>query len=97
MQISAKYAELQKSQGKEPWARHDVVRAFVGDVGDLLKLTMAEDGVREIENSSTKIAHELSDCLWAIIVIANKYGVDLEESFLNTMDELDRRIDGAKK
>lgn len=73
------------------------MRGFVGDVGDLVKLTMAEDGIRTIADSRGKIAHELADCLWSVIVIADKYGVDLTESFLTTMDELEQKIDSELK
>lgn len=93
LEVREKYSNLEKHKGSKEWSREDLVRGFVGDVGDLVKLTMAEDGVRDIEDSKNKIAHELADCLWSIIVIADKYNVDLKESFLNTMDELDQRID----
>ena len=38
------------------------------------------------------LAHELSDCLWSVLVLADKYGVNLEASFLKTMDQLEKRI-----
>lgn len=69
------------------------MEGFVGDVGDLMKLIMAKEGVRDIENVDAKLAHELSDCLWCVLVLADKYGVDLESSFMKTMQELDIRID----
>jgi NTP pyrophosphatase (non-canonical NTP hydrolase) len=93
LEVREKYSKLEKYRGTKEWSREDLVRGFVGDVGDLVKLTMAEDGVRKIGDSKNKIAHELADCLWSIIIIANKYNVDLKESFLKTMDELDQRID----
>lgn len=93
LEIHGKYAQLERLTGKE-WTRADLVRGFVGDVGDLVKLTMAEDGIRTIENSKEKLAHELADCLWSLIIIADKYNVDLKESFLKTMDELEERIEG---
>lgn len=93
LEVREKYSSLERHNGTKEWSRDDLVRGFVGDVGDLVKLTMAEDGLRTIDDSKSKIAHELADCLWSIIVIADKYDVDLKESFLKTMDELDQRID----
>jgi NTP pyrophosphatase (non-canonical NTP hydrolase) len=95
LMIRKHYAELERRTGKE-WTREDLVRGFVGDVGDLVKLTMAEDGVRHIEHSKEKLAHELADCLWSVIILADKYEVDLEEAFQTTMDELERKIAAAK-
>jgi NTP pyrophosphatase (non-canonical NTP hydrolase) len=37
------------------------------------------------------LAHELADCLWSIIVIADEAGVDLEKAFFETMKEIELR------
>ena len=66
---------------------------FVGDVGDLSKIIMAKHGLRDMEEVDKKLAHELSDCLWSVIVLAYKYKIDLPNEFLKTMDELEIRID----
>ena len=39
-----------------------------------------------------KLAHELSDCLWSVLVLAHAYDVDLEQEFLRTMGELERDL-----
>lgn len=96
LEIREKYSNLERYKGTKEWSRENLVRGFVGDVGDLVKLTMAEDGFRNIHDSKNKIAHELADCLWSIIVIADKYDVNLLESFLKTMEELDQRIDSEQ-
>ena len=54
-----------------------------------MKLTLAEASVREITNSKEKLAHELADCLWSIIVLAEQHDVDLEKAFLMTMKKLE--------
>ena len=80
-----------KQFGKE-WTREQILMGFVGDVGDLVKLCMAQDNLRIINNPNQKLAHELSDCLWAIIIIAQKYNIDLERSFLETMNDLEIKL-----
>ncbi len=95
-EVRAKYALLEKRRGKE-WSREDIVRGFIGDVGDLAKLTMAEDGLRSIENSSVKLSHELADCLWSLVIISDLYGINLEEAFVKTMNELGQRVDSDLK
>jgi NTP pyrophosphatase (non-canonical NTP hydrolase) len=69
-----------------------IAQGLVGDVGDLMKLIMSKEGIRYIENSDEKIKHELSDCLWSIIVLADKFDVNLEESFMLNMNSLEKRI-----
>ena len=65
---------------------------FVGDVGDLSKIILAKHGLRDMEDVDEKLAHELSDCLWSILVLASKYSIDLPNEFMKTMDLLDKRI-----
>lgn len=68
------------------------MQGFVGDVGDLMKLVMAKSGMRAIPDADRKLAHELSDCLWSVLVLARLYDVDLEKEFLHTMDEIEHKL-----
>ena len=92
LEIRQKYSELEKEKYGKEWTREQIVQGFVGDVGDLVKLVMSKEGIRDMENVDKKLAHELSDCLWSILVIANRFGVNIEKSFLDTMDELEERV-----
>ena len=92
IRVRQQYAKLERKRHGRSWTREEVVQGFVGDVGDLVKLTMACDGIRQIPDAEHKLAHELADCLWSILVISDMYGVDLELAFIRTMDELEQRI-----
>jgi NTP pyrophosphatase (non-canonical NTP hydrolase) len=95
-EIREKYQAKNARGGKTAWGIRDYAMGFVGDVGDLQKLVMAKENLRDIENLDEKLAHELADCLWSILVIANYYGLDLEKEFKNTMDTITHRIEGDK-
>jgi NTP pyrophosphatase (non-canonical NTP hydrolase) len=82
---------LTKSEKCKPWGLAEHTQGFVGDVGTLAKLIMAKNGYRKYEDLDKKLAHELADCLWAIIIIADEAGVDLEEAFIETMKEIELR------
>ena len=97
IQVRNKYSELEKKQTGKQWTNLNLMEGFVGDVGDLMKLVMAKEGVREIDNVDEKLAHELADCLWSVLILADKYNVDLEASFMKTMDELDNKIESKLK
>lgn len=97
LEIRAKYETYEEEKYGKSWTREQIAEGFVGDVGDLMKLVLAKSGVRDIEEADEKIAHELSDCLWSIIVLANKYNVDLENAFTKTMDSLGSRIQTLKE
>jgi len=87
------YDEYNQSTTGKAWSRENVAEGFVGDVGDLMKLVMAKEGLRQTEKVDEKLAHELSDCLWSIIILAELYDVDLESSFMKTMDKLEADIE----
>jgi NTP pyrophosphatase (non-canonical NTP hydrolase) len=70
------------------WTTEELTLGFVGDVGDLAKLIQANAGFRHIDDCEAKLGHELSDCLWSIIVLANKCGVDLQAEFVRNTREL---------
>lgn len=90
--IRHKYAELEIMRNGREWTGEELALGFVGDVGDLMKLIQAKEGVRHANNVDEALAHELSDCLWSVIILADKYGVDLEKAFDKTMGELDSRL-----
>jgi NTP pyrophosphatase (non-canonical NTP hydrolase) len=89
MEIRRLIETREKKLYGSPWTSEEIALGFVGDVGDLAKLISAENGRRTIPNSREKLEHELADCLWSVIVLSNRHGVDLEESFLKTMDQLE--------
>ena len=92
LQIHDAYAARARRDGTRPWTREEIMQGFVGDVGDLMKLVMAKAGARPAADVDTRLAHELSDCLWSVLVLARLYGVDLEEEFPRTMDEIERKL-----
>lgn len=97
LEVREKYSNLElKKYGKE-WTDAQIMEGFVGDVGDLMKLVMAKSGVREIEDVDKKIAHELSDCLWCLVVLANRFNLNLEEEYFSVMDKLEERIEKELK
>ena len=54
----------------------------------------AGGGVRDIDDHMARLGHELSDCLWSIIVLANKCGIDLEAEFAKNTRELVEFVSG---
>lgn len=95
MQIHQAFADRARRDGRSPWTREEVMSGFVGDVGDLTKLTMAKAGVRTVPGDlDNRLAHELSDCLWSVLVLARLHGVDLGPAFTRTMNELEEKLQG---
>ena len=82
LQLNELYEQLEVKRWGRVWTTTELALGFMGDVGDLAKLVQANAGIRDIDDCKAKLGHELSDCLWSIIVLANKCGIDLEAEFV---------------
>lgn len=94
LQLNELYEQLEIKKWGRIWTTSELALGFVGDVGDLAKLIQANAGIRDIDDCKAKLGHELSDCLWSIIVLANKCGVDLEAEFVRNTSELAEHVSG---
>ena len=94
--IRAQYVDFETQRYGRSWTREEVALGFMGDVGDLMKLLQAQNGLRDIPDADAKLTHELADCLWEVIVLADLYGVDTEKSFRDTMNDLEQNLQGRQ-
>lgn len=83
------FARLETARHGRAWNVEEIALGFVGDVGDLAKLVQAAAGIREADDLDAKLAHELADCLFSVLVLSDRLGVDLEQAFAQTMDDLE--------
>jgi NTP pyrophosphatase (non-canonical NTP hydrolase) len=91
------YNELQEADGHKKWDAADRMAGFIADVGDLSKLIMVKNGLRRgPENIDEALEHEISDCLWSIMVIADELHIDLETAFAKWIDQMHERIEREK-
>ena len=88
LRLNELYEQLEIKRYGRVWTTHELALGFVGDVGDLAKLIQANAGVRDIDDCKAKLGHELSDCLWSILVLANKCGINLEAEYSRNTSEL---------
>lgn len=94
LHLNELYEQLEIKRWGRSWSTTELALGFVGDVGDLAKLIQANAGIRDIDDCKAKLAHELSDCLWSIIVLAHKCGIDLEAEFVKNTGELAEYVSG---
>ena len=94
LQLNALYEQLETQRYGRVWTTQELALGFVGDVGDLAKLIQAHAGVRAIEDVQAKLGHELSDCLWSVMVLAHKCGVNLEAEFVRNTREIAAHVSG---
>jgi NTP pyrophosphatase (non-canonical NTP hydrolase) len=86
--VRAEFAAFEVASYGREWTTEEVTLGLMKDVGDLAALVQASEGVRQAEDIDTAIGHELSDCLWSVIVLADRLGIDLEAAFTRAMEDL---------
>jgi NTP pyrophosphatase (non-canonical NTP hydrolase) len=92
-EIRAAY-KIQEEAGGEVWTAYDIMMGLVGDIGDLSKLVAAREGLRRMDaGQEGDLGHELADCLWSILILADEFGIDLDAEFRRTMDGIESKLD----
>lgn len=91
------FAQLETRRYGRQWTLEEVMLGFVGDVGDLANWSKARQGSGPLTTSTQSWLHELADCLWAVLTLADLYAVDLEAAFGSTMADLRRWLDCAEE
>jgi NTP pyrophosphatase (non-canonical NTP hydrolase) len=92
MDLRNQYEKKEKQLYGSPSTDQDIAEAFLGDVNNLVKLVKAGHGKGAIANSREKLGPQLSHCLWSVIVLAKMHDVNLEQSFMETMDKLENHL-----
>lgn len=90
--VRAQYVETERARYGRAWTREEIMLGFLGDVGDLAKLVQGKEGVRPRDDLDAALAHELADCLWCVLTLADAYDVDLEAAFTTTMSSLSESL-----
>jgi NTP pyrophosphatase (non-canonical NTP hydrolase) len=92
MDLRGQYEKKERELYGTPATDEDIAQGFSGDVNNLIKLIMAERGKRNIANSKEKLEAQLAHCLWSVIVLAKIHNINLEQSFMETMDRLENHL-----
>jgi NTP pyrophosphatase (non-canonical NTP hydrolase) len=93
VRIKNLYSILENKNSGRSWSNEEIFIGLTSDIGDLSRLILAKEGAIKMENIEEKLEHEISDCLWALLVLAKNYNIDLEKAFFENMKVLEKRID----
>jgi NTP pyrophosphatase (non-canonical NTP hydrolase) len=92
IRLRESYDDLNLRESGRIWTHEEIMLGFVGDVGDLAKLVVAEEGVRSLPGGREALEHEIADCLWSLLILADRYDVDLAAVFNRMVAELDLKL-----
>ena len=92
LEVRDEYAKLNERKGERKWGALEHTQGLAADVGDLNRLVMAKSGLRCGEDLDEKLLHQISDCLWSVMVVADELGINLETEFVRQMKILEERV-----
>ena len=85
--------KLDPERGKI-WTPFVMITDLLEEAGEVAAVVKGLEGFKPPEKPKTKemLAIELSDLLYIILVLAEHYGIELEESFLQTVNDYMLRV-----
>jgi NTP pyrophosphatase (non-canonical NTP hydrolase) len=80
--------KLDPEKGKF-WTPFVMITALLEEAGDVAAVVKGLEGFKSSDKPKTKemLATELSDLFYMIFVLAEHYGIELEEPFLQTVND----------
>ena len=92
LEIVELYNKHDSLDGKKITTTEGIVMQFVSDVGDLSRYIVKKERGDQSEDFNENVARELAECLGHILVLSEKYGVDVEEAFVKEFDRLKSQL-----
>ncbi len=91
--VRSLYQQLEENNHNSAWTIEEDMLAFSTDIGALGRLVMAAEG-RWVYNGEVQpeLRSKLAECLWWILVLSDRLGMDITEAFTSFIDRLDRDL-----
>jgi len=84
------YQQLEADNHENVWTTEEDMLAFTTDVGALGRLVMAAEGRWVYDGDvHTDLKDKLAECLWWVLVLSDRLGVDATEAFTSFIGRLD--------
>ena len=90
LRIRRLYNQLEEHKHGSAWTNQEDMTGLSCDIGELGRLVMAAEG-RWIHdgNLPKELGDKLSECLWWILVLSERLGINLTKAFVSKTDELE--------
>ena len=92
LHVKSLYENFENKKSYKNWTAEESYAGLVSDVGDLGRLVLAEEGFREMNDLNKKLKHELAEILYNTLLLANHYNIDLEQSFTDEINRLEKDL-----
>ncbi len=95
VEVRDRLAAFERSTYGREWTTADLLAGLMVDVGDLAAAVQRAEGIRPERDGAPidELAHELGDCFWVLLVLADRFEIDVTEAFESTMVSIERWLD----
>lgn len=91
--IRQSYHKLEKQFHESEWSIEEDALAFLTDAGLVGRLTMSQQGRwPKGGNTVPELEHKLSECIWWIIVLAERMEIDIAKSTDEFLSKLESQL-----
>ena len=89
--IRESYHLLERQHHGSEWTVEEDALAFLTDAGLVGRHTMSQQERWPAKNTETELEHKLGECIWWLVVLADRMNIDIEEAidkFLTKTEKL---------
>jgi hypothetical protein len=88
------YHQLEQQHHGSEWTIEEDVLAFLTDAGLVGRQTMSQQGRWPAKNTDTELEHKLGECIWWLIVLADRMNIDMEEAVEKFLSKTEKLLEG---
>ncbi len=93
VKIRKLYHQLERQNHGTEWAVEEDALAFLTDAGLVGRLTMSQQQRwPKGGNTVSELEHKLSECVWWLIVLAERMNIDINESLDEFLSKLEKQL-----
>jgi hypothetical protein len=88
------YRELELTHHGTEWTIEEDALAFLTDAGLVGRLTMSQQGRwPKGGDTETEMSHKLGECIWWLIILADRMGIDINTALDGFLTKTERLLD----
>lgn len=93
IKIRKEYHQLEKQYHKKEWTVEEDALAFLTDAGLVGRFTMSQQGRWPTnEEPIPELEHKLGECIWWLIILAERMNIDIREALDNFLSKTENRL-----
>lgn len=93
VQIRKQYHQLERQHHEKEWTVEEDALAFLTDAGLVGRLTMSQqERWPKGGDTLSELEHKLSECVWWVIVLAERMNIDISESLDEFLSKLEKQL-----